>query len=63
MAAILHSIRSIGNCGTKYDDEPPPEVRSVTDGVPPVAGFLHCGGGDEAIISSLSLSIVCSNRK
>lgn len=62
MAAILHSIRSIGNCGTRYDDEPPPEVRSVTDGVLPVAGILHCGGGDEAIISSSSLSVVCLDK-
>lgn len=64
MAAILHSIRSMGNCGTKYDDEPPPEVKSVTNGIPPVAGVPphktadgHCGGGDEAIISSSSLSV------
>lgn len=64
MAAILYSIRSIGNCGTWYDDDTPPVARSATGGMP-VAGVIllpgntpdeDCGGGDEAIISSSSLS-------
>lgn len=64
MTAILLSIRSIGNCGTWYDDDPPPDARSAT-GCTPVAGIIlppdtvdeDCGGGDEAIISSSSLSV------
>lgn len=64
MTAILLSIRSIGNCGTWYDDDPPPDAISAT-GCTPVAGIIlppgnivdeDCGGGDEAIISSSSLS-------
>lgn len=65
MAAILYSIRSIGNCGTWYDDDTPPVAWSATGGTPVVGVILlpnkteddNCGGGDEAIISSSSLSI------
>lgn len=64
MAAILLSMRSMGNCGIWYDDVPPPDARSAAGGAP-VAGVILpgkpadevCGGGDEAIISSSSLSV------
>lgn len=67
MAANLYSMRSMGNCGTWYDDDPPPVARSAASGIPAVAGIMLpgktaddvWGGGDEAIISSSSLS-VCS---
>lgn len=65
MTANLLSIRSIGNCGTWYDDDPPPDARSAT-GCTPGTGIIlplgntvdeDCGGGEEAIISSSSLSM------
>jgi len=62
MAANLYSIRSIGNCGTWYDDDPPTVAISAAGcSRIPVAGDetadAVCGGGDEAIISSSSLSV------